>query len=87
MVFRMAESQIIVRLDDKLLRKLDENLKVSGFKTRNEWFRSKVRDFLEDVERKRALSLIQRATIKGMKEDETAKIVNNWRKSRTAKAR
>jgi len=83
----MAESQIIVRLDDKLLRKLDENLKVSGFKTRNEWFRSRVRDFLEDAERKKALSLIQKATIKGMNEDETAGIVNNWRKSKSARAR
>ena len=30
----MAETQIIFRLDKKILKELDESLKISGFKTR-----------------------------------------------------
>ncbi len=49
----MAETQVISRLDKRLLKDFDETLKISGFKIRNEWFRAAIREFLEDVERKK----------------------------------
>ena len=47
----MAETQVIFRLDKKILKELDESLKLSGFKTRNEWLRATIRDFMADIER------------------------------------
>jgi len=45
----MTETQVIFRLEKGLLKEFDETLKMSGFKTRNEWFRAAIRVFLEDV--------------------------------------
>jgi metal-responsive CopG/Arc/MetJ family transcriptional regulator len=73
----MAETQIIFRLDKKILNDLDESLKISGFKTRNEWFRAAIREFLENMERKRVLSKMKK--VKGLKEEEITELVNNWR--------
>ena len=75
----MAETQIIFRLDKKILKDLDESLKISGFKTRNEWFRAAIREFLENMERKRVLSNLKKLEVKGLKEEEIAELVNNWR--------
>lgn len=75
----MADAQVMFRVDKKLLEKLDSSLKAAGFKTRNEWFRNEVRSFLEEVERKKALKLIDRLTIEGMTEEDVAQMVNEWR--------
>ncbi len=75
----MAETQIIFRLDKKILKDLDESLKISGFKTRNEWFRAAIREFLEDLERKRVLYKLKKLEVKGLKEEEIAELVNKWR--------
>jgi len=63
-----------------MLRRFDRFLKFSGFRTRNEWFRSKVRDFLEDMEREKALKAVKKLTVKGMTEDEIVRMVKDWRK-------
>ncbi|KCZ72359.1 hypothetical protein ANME2D_00786 [Candidatus Methanoperedens nitroreducens] len=60
----MTETQVIFRLDKKLLEDFDESLKVSGFKTRNEWFRAAVRGFLDDIERKKVLKKLNMLEIK-----------------------
>ncbi|MCZ7399494.1 MAG: hypothetical protein O8C62_07425 [Candidatus Methanoperedens sp.] len=75
----MAETQIIFRLDKKILKDLDESLKISGFKTRNEWFRASIREFLENMERKRVLYKLKKLEVKGLKEEEIAELVNKWR--------
>ena len=75
----MAETQIIFRLDKKILKDLDESLKISGFKTRNEWFRAAIREFLEDLERKRVLYKLKKLEVKGLKEEEIVELVNKWR--------
>lgn len=75
----MAETQIIFRLDKKILKDLDESLKISGFKTRNEWFRAAIREFLENMERKRVIYKLKKLEVKGLKEEEIAELVNKWR--------
>ena len=76
----MTETQVIFRVDDRMLRRFYRFLKFSGFRTRNEWFRSKVRDFLEDMEREKALKAVKKLTVKGMTEDEIVRMVKDWRK-------
>ncbi len=75
----MAETQVIFRLDKRLLKEFDETLKISGFKTRNEWFRAAIREFLEDVERKKVLQKLRRLEVKGLEEKDIEEMVSKWR--------
>jgi metal-responsive CopG/Arc/MetJ family transcriptional regulator len=75
----MAETQVIFRLDKRLLKEFDETLKVSGFKTRNEWFRAAIREFLEDVERKKVLQKLRKLEVKGLEEKDIEEMVSKWR--------
>ncbi len=75
----MAETQVIFRLDRRILKELDESLKLSGFKTRNEWFRTAIREFLEDIERKKVIKRLKRLEIKGLEEKDLAEMVSKWR--------
>lgn len=75
----MSDTQVIFRIDAELLEKLDSSLKGSGFKTRNEWFRNEVRNFLEEIERKKALRLVDRLAVEGMTEEDVALMVKEWR--------
>ena len=76
----MSESQIIFRLEDRLLKRFDQNLKRIGFKSRNEWFRTKVREFLEDIERRETLRAMNKFAIKDMTEEDVVKMIEDWRK-------
>jgi metal-responsive CopG/Arc/MetJ family transcriptional regulator len=75
----MGDVQVIFRVDDGLLKRLDASLKESGFKTRNEWFRHQVRSFLEEAERRKAMKLVERLTVEGMTEDEVVQMVREWK--------
>jgi len=75
----MAETQIIFRLDKKILKDLDESLKISGFKTRNEWFRAIIRDFLGDIEREKVLRKLKKLEIKGLEDKDIAEMIDKWR--------
>ena len=75
----MTETQVIFRLEKRLLREFDETLKMSGFKTRNEWFRASIRAFLEDVERKKVLRKLRKLEVKGLQEADIKEMVNEWR--------
>ncbi|MDO8726779.1 MAG: hypothetical protein Q7J35_11990 [Candidatus Methanoperedens sp.] len=75
----MTETQVIFRLEKRLLREFDETLKMSGFKTRNEWFRASIRAFLEDVERKKVLRKLRKLEVKGFEEADIKEMVNEWR--------
>ena len=75
----MTETQVIFRLEKRLLKEFDETLKMSGFKTRNEWFRASIRAFLEDVERKKVLRKLRRLEVKGLEETDIEEMVNGWR--------
>jgi metal-responsive CopG/Arc/MetJ family transcriptional regulator len=75
----MAETQIIFRLDKKIIEELDESLKISGFKTRNEWFRAVIRDFLGDREREKVLRKLKKLEIKGLEDKDIAEMIDKWR--------
>ncbi len=75
----MTETQVIFRLDKRLLKEFDETLKISGFKTRNEWFRAAIREFLEDVERKKVLQRLKKLEVKGLEEKDIEEMVSKWR--------
>lgn len=62
-----------------MLKEFDETLKMSGFKTRNEWFRAAIREFLEDIERKKVLKKLSKLEIKGLEEKDIEEMVNEWR--------
>ena len=76
----MSESQIIFRLEDRLLKKFDQNLKKIGFKSRNEWFRTKVREFMEEMERRETLRAMNKFAVKDMTEEDVVKMIDDWRK-------
>lgn len=41
----MAEKQVLFRLDEDMLARLDRHIAKKGFKTRNAWFKTLVKDF------------------------------------------
>lgn len=43
---RAAEKQVLFRVDEELLTKLDHRLLSSPYKTRNAWFKATVEEFL-----------------------------------------
>ena len=75
----MTETQVLFRVDSDMLKELDSTLPGTGFKTRNEWFRNVVRNFLEDVERKKLLKKLEKLKIEKMSDDEVAAMVRAWR--------
>jgi metal-responsive CopG/Arc/MetJ family transcriptional regulator len=75
----MTETQVIFRLEKRMLKEFDETLKMSGFKTRNEWFRAAIRVFLEDIERKKVLKKLSKLEIKGLEEKDIEEMVSEWR--------
>ena len=75
----MTETQVLFRVDSDMLKELDSTISGSGFKTRNEWFRNVVRNFLEDVERKKLLKKLEMLNVEGLTEAEVAEMVKAWR--------
>ncbi len=75
----MVETQVIFRLDKKLLKEFDKTLEMAGFKTRNEWFRASIRKFLDDIERKKALQKLKKIEVEGLEEQDIEKMVTEWR--------
>ncbi len=75
----MTETQVIFRLEKRMLKEFDETLKMSGFKTRNEWFRASIRAYLEEVERKKILRKLRKLELKGLEEKDIEEMVNEWR--------
>jgi len=80
----MSDAQIIFRIEKDLLDQLDDRLQQSGFKTRNEWFRSKVREFVEEADKRRMLKKLEKLSVDGIKEEEIVQMVKDWRKGKGA---
>ncbi|HVL49147.1 MAG TPA: ribbon-helix-helix protein, CopG family [Candidatus Thermoplasmatota archaeon] len=49
----MAEKQVLFRLEEDLLDRLDRKLAQRGYRTRNAWFRDVVRDFAGEGRKRR----------------------------------
>ena len=75
----MTESQVLFRLPRKTLDELDEAISMQGFKTRNEWLRAQIRNFLEEVRRQRLRDLMDKTTIESISDQDIVNMVKEWR--------
>lgn len=75
----MGDTQVLFRVDSRILEELDTSIANSGFKTRNEWFRNVVRAFLDDMERKKLLKKLETLKLEGLMESEIVDMVGAWR--------
>lgn len=80
----MADSQVIFRVNKKMLKELDASLAARGFKTRNEWFRHEIREFLEVKEHRKTMELIEKLTLEGTKERGAAQVVKGHQERQKA---
>jgi len=76
----MAESQVILRLDPKILKELDRRIAVRGYGTRSEWLRDQVRRFLEVEARRDMAKRLQEVDVRPMSEGEIVAMVKGWRR-------
>jgi len=81
----MEETQILFRLPKKTLSALDDAISSNGFKTRNEWFRAQTTSFLKEARRKRLRELLERTTVEGIKDEDVAEMVKEWRAKKRGK--
>jgi hypothetical protein len=78
----MADTQVILRVDQETLKELDRLISAHGFKTRNEWFRAKVREFIEESKKKAMLKKLSKLDVEGIGEDEIVAMVHDWRRKK-----
>ena len=78
----MTDTQVIFRIDKGLLNQLDSRIHISGYKTRNEWFRAEVREFVKEIDKQNMLKKLERLTIEDITEDEIVQMVKDWRMGR-----
>jgi len=76
---RMAETQVLFRIERELLEALDKVLSLEGFRTRNEWFRAQIRKALGEASRKRLAGVLDRLSVEGIREEDIAEMVREWR--------
>ena len=76
----MADSQVILRVDSKILRELDRRIANRGYGTRNEWLREQVRKFLELEARRDMAKRLRELEVPAMSEAEIVSMVKNWRR-------
>ena len=81
----MADTQVIIRVDSETLKELDRLLTAHGFKTRNEWFRAKVREFIEESKKQAMARKLSRLDVEGIDEREIVAMVRDWRKKKAAR--
>jgi len=80
----MTDTQVILRVDRETLKELDRLLSAHGFKTRNEWFRAKVREFIEESKKLSMQKKLARLDVEGIDEQEIVAMVHDWRRKKKA---
>ncbi len=78
----MSDVQILFRIEKGMIEELDQHLSDFGYKTRNEWFRAKVREYVTEAEKKKMMKRLDRLTVGGITENEIVQMVNEWRKDK-----
>jgi metal-responsive CopG/Arc/MetJ family transcriptional regulator len=78
----MTEVQVLFRIEKGMIDELDDHLSELGYKTRNEWFRAKVREYVTEAEKKRMMDRLDKLTIEGITDDDIIQMINDWRKSK-----
>lgn len=61
---------------------LDSRIHISGYKTRNEWFKAEVREFVKEVDKRKMLKKLEKLTIEDITADEFVQMVKDWRKGK-----
>jgi hypothetical protein len=80
----MTDAQVILRVDRETLKELDRLLSAHGFKTRNEWFRAAVREFIVESRKQEMLGKLSRLDVEGIDEREIVAMVRDWRRGKKA---
>jgi len=75
----MTEVQVLFRIEKGMIEELDDHLSELGFKTRNEWFRAKVREYVTEAGKKRMMARLDRLTLQGISDDDIIQMINDWR--------
>lgn len=76
------ETQIIFRLEKSQLYKLDRMIKLMGYRTRNEWFRHNIREFISKAEKEAYEKELSRLDIDDISDEEIVEMVRSWRKKK-----
>jgi len=76
--------QIILWIDEEMLKELDRLLPAHGFKTRDEWFRAKVREFMEESKKQAMQKKLAKLDVEGIDEQEIVAMVHDWRRKKKA---
>ncbi len=83
----MEEIQVLFRVPKDTMDALDEAISAHGFKTRNEWFRAEIREFLNREERLgRLRELLEGSTLDGITDEEITDMVRSWRAKKRERA-
>ena len=78
----MSDVQILFRIEKGMIEELDQHLSDFGYKTRNEWFRAKFREYVTEAEKKKMMKRLDGLTVEGITESEIVQMVNEWRKDK-----
>ena len=78
----MSDVQILFRIEKGMIEELDRHLSDFGYRTRNEWFRAKVREYVTEAEKKKMMERLGKLTVEGITENEIVQMVNDWRKNK-----
>ena len=78
----MSDVQILFRIEKGMIEELDRHLSDFGYRTRNEWFRAKVREYVTEAEKKKMMERLGKFAVEGITENEIVQMVNDWRKNK-----
>lgn len=78
------ETQIIFRLEKSQLDKLDRMIKLMGYRTRNEWFRYNIKEFISKAEKEAYDKELSKLDVDDISDEEIVEMVRSWRKKKRA---
>ncbi len=76
------ETQIIFRLEKSQLDRLDRMIRLMGYRTRNEWFRHNIREFISKAEKEAYEKELSRLDTNDISDEDIAEMVKTWRKNK-----
>ena len=78
------ETQIIFRLEKNQLNRLDKMIKLMGYRTRNEWFRHNIREFISKAEKEAYEKELSKLDLDDISDEDIVEMVKLWRKKKRA---
>jgi len=71
-------------LEKSQLDKLDRMIRLMGFRTRNEWFRHNIRDFISKAEKEAYEEDLKKLDVDDISDEEIVDMVKAWRRRKLA---